>query len=67
MGEDRRYSTFVVRAWTKEGLALAVNRKLDPYPADAIVTVQCGVDFQFPWPFRRNWALLVVNRPEAPS
>jgi hypothetical protein len=64
---EHRYAVFVVRGWTKEGLAANVRERLDPFPKDAIVSVEAGVDFPFSWPFRRNWALIVTDRPESPA
>ncbi|MGH2904274.1 MAG: hypothetical protein ACRDK7_11945 [Solirubrobacteraceae bacterium] len=67
MPGDPHYSAFVVKAWTKETLASRVCEHLDPYPAEVIVSITSNVDFQFPWPWRRNWALIVVRRPDAPD
>ncbi len=67
MPEERGpYAAFVVRAYTKETLALRIMQRIDPYPQEAIVSIQAGVDFAFGWPFRRNWAIITVKRPEAP-
>jgi hypothetical protein len=62
---DRQYAVFVIRAWTKETLANRIRDKLDPYPPEAIIDIKANVDFQFGWPFRRNWALITVKRPES--
>jgi hypothetical protein len=64
--DDRQYAVFVVRALTKEMLAKRISEKIDPYPPEAIISIKANVDFQFGWPFRRNWALIVVRRPESP-
>lgn len=64
--EPSVYEAYAVRAYTKEKLAMRITERLEPYPREAIVKVQAGVDFQFFWPFRRNWAVIVVRRPEAP-
>jgi len=61
----RQYAAFVLKAWTKETLAIRICTTLDPYPADAIISITSNVDFQFGWPFRRNWALIIVRRPDA--
>jgi len=63
---DRLYVAFIVRACTKDTLATRICEQLDPYPADAVVSITSNVDFQFGWPFRRNWALIVIRRPDAP-
>jgi hypothetical protein len=57
-----QYAVLIVRAWTKEGLAGQLREKLDPYPPESIVSFEAGVDFQWPWPARRNWALVVAKR-----
>jgi hypothetical protein len=31
------------------------------------VSVKARVDFQFFWPWRRDWALIVVRRPDGPE
>jgi hypothetical protein len=65
--DEHQYLVIVLRGWTKEGLAVKIRERLDPFPQESIVILEAGVDFQFPWPFRRNWALIVVKRPEAPA
>jgi hypothetical protein len=62
---DRQYQVFLLKAWTKDTLAEKISRALDPYPPDAIVSVEARVDFQFFVPWRRDWALIVVRKPEA--
>jgi hypothetical protein len=61
-----QYATYVVRAWDKEGLADRIKKKIDPYPADDIIDIKVGVDFQFFFPARRNWAIIIVKGHDAP-
>ncbi len=56
---DRQYHVFLLKAWTKDTLADKISKTLDPYPPDAIVSVEARVDFQFFVPWRRDWALIV--------
>lgn len=62
---DRQYATFVVKALTKETLARRIAERIDPYPPEAIISIQANIDFHFGWPFRRNWAIIIVRKPEA--
>jgi hypothetical protein len=64
VAEDRQYAWFVVRAYTKETLAKRIRETVDPYPPSSIIKIQAGIDFGFFWPFRRNWAVIIVKRPE---
>jgi hypothetical protein len=43
---------FVLKDWSKDGLARKLADLLDPYPPASIVSIESGVDFQFflPWP-----------------
>jgi hypothetical protein len=61
----RQYHVFLLKAWTKDTLALKMAKVLDPYPPDAIISVEARVDFQFFVPWRRDWAMIVVRKPEA--
>jgi hypothetical protein len=53
--------TFILRAWDKEGLADKITKAIEPYPPEQVVSIRCGIDFQFFFPLRRNWALVVVH------
>jgi hypothetical protein len=64
-GDARQYRVVLLKAWTKDALAEKIERELDPYPQEAIVSVQARVDFQFFVPWRRDWAMIVLKRPEA--
>jgi hypothetical protein len=69
-GEIRRvappsqYRVVLLKAWTKDTLALKIERTLEPYAQDEIVSIQARVDFQFFVPWRRDWALLVLKSLE---
>lgn len=65
--EKGTYAAYVVRAYTKETLAVRIAERIEAYPQEAIVKIQAGIDFHYFWPFRRNWAVIVVKRPEAPA
>jgi hypothetical protein len=67
MADKYQYATFLLKAWTKDTLCRKIKDTLDPYPPEAIVSSEARVDFQFFWPWRRDWALIVVNRPDAPA
>jgi hypothetical protein len=67
MNDGPQYSWSVVRAYTKETLARRIREKVEAYPPEAIIKIQAGIDFQFFWPFRRNWAVIIVKRPEGPA
>jgi hypothetical protein len=67
MADEQHYSTFLLKAWTKDTLCGKIESTLAPYPPDAIVSIEARVDFQFFWPWRRDWALIVVKRPDAPA
>jgi hypothetical protein len=60
----KKYPVYVLRAWTKEGLAQKLWELLEPWQREEIVSVRVGVDFLFFWPFRRNWAIVVLEYPE---
>ena len=60
--DEREYSAFVVRAWSKETLAVRMRQKLDPYSPEQIIIVTAGADFQLFWPARRNLAIMIVKR-----
>lgn len=67
MAGERPYAVHVIRGWTKEGLAQNLSAAIAGYHREAIISVRTGIDFQFFWPFRRNWAIVVAERPpEAP-
>ena len=59
-----QYRVVVLKAWTKDTLGLKIERELEPYAQDEIVSIEPAVDFQFWWPWRRNWALLVLKTLE---
>jgi hypothetical protein len=58
-----QYRVALLKAWTKDTLALKIERELDGYAQAEIVSIESRVDFQFLVPWRRNWALLVLKRP----
>jgi hypothetical protein len=57
-----QYRVVLLKAWTKDTLATKIERTLDPYAPDEIVSIEARVDFQFFVPWRRDWALIVVKR-----
>ena len=59
-----QYRVVLLKAWTKDTLALKIQQTLEPYTQDEIVSVEARVDFQFFWPWRRDWALLVLKSLE---
>lgn len=61
------YRVIVVRAWSKDGLAVLIKRELDGVPRERIVSLESGVDFFFLPPWRRNWAMVVFEKPDAPT
>jgi hypothetical protein len=62
--DKRQYRVVLLKAWTKDTLAFKIQTTLEPYAQDEIVSIQSRVDFQFGWPFRRNWAMLVLKSLE---
>lgn len=60
---ERQYTVWVVRAWTKEGLARALKESLDPWPRDAIVSIRAGSEPPYFF-WRRNWSLIVMSDPD---
>jgi hypothetical protein len=56
-----QYRVVLLKAWTKDTLALKMERKLEPYGQNDIISIESAVDFQFFVPWRRNWALLVLK------
>ena len=54
----------LLKAWTKNALVDKIERHLDPFPPEAILSVEASVDFPFFVPWRRDWALIVVRRCE---
>lgn len=66
MPVDRRYSVLLERAWTKEGIVIRLGKRLERYPREAIVSIDVGIDFTFFWPFRRNWAIVTVDKSATP-
>jgi hypothetical protein len=59
-----QYRAVVLKAWTKDTLAVKIERTLEPYGQNEIVSVETAVDFQFFVPWRRNWAMLVLKTEE---
>ncbi len=59
-----QYRVVLLKAWTKGTLAYAIQTTLEPYAQEEIVSVEARVGSQFGWPFRRNWALLVLKSLE---
>jgi hypothetical protein len=59
-----QYRVVLLKAWTKDTLAHKIQTTLEPYAQDEIVSIQSRVDFQFGWPWRRNWALVVLKSLE---
>jgi hypothetical protein len=57
------YQAILERAWTKPELAEEILEALAPYPPENVIKIEVGVDFQFPFPWRRNWAMIVVVAP----
>jgi hypothetical protein len=51
----------VFRAWTKESLGEKLGKQLNAYTREEIISVRVGVDFQYFWPARRNWAMVIVK------
>lgn len=64
MMTSAQYRVVVLKAWTKEGLAEKIRHTLEPYAQDEIVNVEARVDFQFFWPWRRDWAMIVLKSLE---
>jgi hypothetical protein len=58
------YKALILKAWDKGTLAIAITKALEPYEPQQIIKVEMGVDFQFFLPWRRNWALIVVEDEE---
>lgn len=55
------YQVFVIRGWTKEALALRIERALANVPREDIVSINYHTD-PLVWPFwRRNSALLTIR------
>jgi cell wall assembly regulator SMI1 len=65
MAEKHQYAVHVRRAWTMEGIATQIARVLDGYTQEDIIHIDTKIDFQFPWPFRRNSAVIVARRLDA--
>ena len=59
-----QYRVVLLKAWTKDTLAVKIQQTLEPYTADEIVSVEARVDFQFFWPWRRDWAMIVLKTLE---
>ena len=59
------YKALLLKAWDRGALAIAITKALEPYDPGQIVKLEVGVDFQFPFPWRRNWALIIVEDEEA--
>ena len=55
---------FVLKDWSKDGLARKLADLLDPYPPASIVSIESGVDFQFFLPWRRNHSQVVLRVSE---
>lgn len=58
------YRVVLLKAWTKDTIAFKIQQTPEPYAQDEIISVQARVDFQFWWPWRRNWALLILKSLE---
>jgi hypothetical protein len=56
-----QYRAVVLKAWTKDTLAVKIERALEPYKQHEIVSIESAVDFQFFVPWRRNWAMVVLK------
>jgi hypothetical protein len=59
---ETQYRVVLLKAWTKDTLAGKIQKELDPYPPEAIISIESRVDFQFFVPWRRDWALIVLKR-----
>ena len=59
-----QYRVVLLKAWTKDTLALKIQSTLEPYVQGEIVSIESRVDFQYFWPWRRNWALIVLKTLE---
>lgn len=61
-----QYGIAVLKAWTKKDLARQLDELISPYPPASIISIQTGVDFQFFWPWQRNWSQVVLRVSEEP-
>jgi hypothetical protein len=61
---DSHYKALLLKAWDRGSLAIDITRALEPYAPEQIVKLEVGVDFQFPFPWRRNWALILIEDEE---
>jgi hypothetical protein len=59
-----QYRAVLLKAWTKDTLAVKIERALEPYAQHEIVSIESAVDFWFFVPWRRNWAMLVLKTEE---
>ncbi len=59
-----QYRVVVLKDWSKDGLAAKIAETLEPYAPEEIVSIYPQVDFQWPWPWRRNWAMIVLKTLE---
>ncbi len=58
---NRQYHAILLKAWTKDTLAVRIEEALEPYAPESIVSIETRVDFQFFVPWRRDWAMIVVR------
>lgn len=55
------YTVMVVRAWTKETLAVRIAQRLEAFPAEDIVSISYFADNIITLFWRRNSALIVLR------
>ena len=53
------YAALTFRAWTQESLAVKIQKALEAYGREEIVSVNIGADW---WLFNRHRAVVVVSR-----
>jgi hypothetical protein len=59
-----QFRVVLLKAWTKDNLALKLEQLLEPYARDEIISIETSVDFQFFVPWRRNWGMIVLKTLE---
>jgi hypothetical protein len=64
MAATAAYRVVILKAWDKDTLAQQIAETLEPYQPHEIVSVEARVDFQYFWPWRRDWAMLVLKTDE---
>jgi hypothetical protein len=61
---NSQYRVVLLKAWTKDNLALKLEQLLEPYSQNEIINIETRVDFQFFVPWRRNWGMIVLKTLE---